>query len=217
MNSELNHESHLLPNGTEVVFYPDTHVYRVRGEELPSVTKLISLRYGDSYSSVNPLVLKKASEYGKKVHEELQEWTEIRKNCPEAQVISSYPEVIDYFSFVEKLFCIEPLLEEKIVLLYGKDDVPVAAGEFDLLCKKNGKLTLIDFKTTSSLNRKSVIAQLNLYLKGAKQSGYLSEREEVDLGVFHLKKGKSSFVAIPVLDESFCDAFLPVHGFLSSL
>ena len=203
------YETHVLPNGQYVFYSDETHTYIVNGIELPSITSLLQLVYGDTYSKVNPAILKAAAEYGTAVHAELQESIDKQIENPEYLPSSLlYPESQHYFNLVAPIWKITPCLTEKIVVLYGPNNRPVAAGRFDLLCKVNGKLVLADFKTTSTIHRQLVTAQLNLYRKAAIQSGYFSEEDNVELGVIHLHKDTSKYSPINILADDFYLKFL---------
>ena len=145
--------------------------------------------------------------YGTKIHEELQNLIELRKEDDGIPLYSDYQEVENYFKFVEPIYSIEPVMTEKIVVLYNDQGEPCAAGRFDLLCKVKGELTLADFKTTSTIHRQLVTGQLNLYLKAAEQSGYLSPQDNVKLGVIHLSGATSRYVPIAKLGDNFIKKF----------
>lgn len=195
-------EIHDLPNGVVVEFLPETHTYIVNGKEVPSVTTLLTKVYGDAYSAVNEELLRRAAEYGTAVHEDIEQWINVRKVTPDAEIISPYPEVRNFFEMIEPIYKITPIMTEKVVVLQNPDGEIIAAGRFDLLCEVDGKLTLADFKTTSVIHRELVTAQLNLYLRAAIQSGYLSS-EGADLGVIHLSGEKCRYVPIVKLRDSF--------------
>lgn len=204
----LNKEIYQLPNGLRVEFYPENHVYIVNGKPLPSITNLLKNVYGDIYADINPLVLKKMADYGTAVHNELQNFIEMRKINDSVPITSNYPEVENYFNFVEPIYHIVPQLTEKVVVLYDDHGEPVAAGRFDLLCTVDGKKTLIDFKTTSTIHKQQVTAQLNMYYIAAIQSGYPLD-EQTQLGVIHLKNEKCKFTPIMKLNSDFYLNFLP--------
>ena len=65
-------EHHILPNGVEVVFFPEEHKYFVNGCEVPSITTLISNHYGNKYAMVRPEILQAAAKYGTNVHAEIE-------------------------------------------------------------------------------------------------------------------------------------------------
>ena len=201
-------EYHLLPNGTEVVFYPEEHKYVVNGKEIPSVTTLLQEHYGNKYAAVRPEILQAAANYGTKVHAELDRLINERMHDSKVPTVSELTEVNNYFNFVEPIYGIEPVMTEKVVVLYGPDGSPAAAGRFDLLCKVKGRLTLADFKTTSTINRQSVSAQLNLYLTAAIQSGFIKDDEVVDLGVIHLSGNKSTYAPVQKFADNFYLTFI---------
>ena len=201
-----NKESFVLPNGAEVDFYPETHTYVVNGRVVPSVTTLLSTVYGNAYAAVNEELLKRAAEYGTAVHEDIEQWIKVRAANPDAVIISPYPEVNNFFDFVEPVYHITPIATEKVVVLYGEDGHALAAGRFDLLCKVGDDLTLVDFKTTSTIHKQLVTAQLNLYLRAAIQSGYISKMG-ANLGVVHLSGEKSRYIPILRLRDNFYVSF----------
>ena len=209
-SAEQKYEEITLPNGQKVFYSDETHTYIVNGMEVPSITSLLPLVYGDSYAQVSPDILKKAAEYGTTVHNELQEWIEKRFADSSIQIPLDqiHPETRNYFCLIEPLFKVEPVMTEKVVVLYAPNGRPVAAGRFDLLCRRGGQLTLADFKTTSTLHRKLVTAQLNLYKKAATQSGYFSKEDNVALGAIQLHGTTSKYVEIVQLSEDFYLDFL---------
>lgn len=200
-------EEFILPNGIKGEFYLASHTYIIEGEEVPSITTLISQVYGDSYASVNPTLLQRSAAYGTKVHDELSNLIELRKISPDIPLVSELQEVNNYFKIIEPVYKVEPVLSEQIVVLYDDNNKPVAAGRFDLMCQVKGKLTLSDFKTTSQIHKKLVTAQLNLYLKAAYQSGYI-ENMDLDLTVIHLSGSQSKMVPIMKLKDEFFTKFI---------
>ena len=198
-----NIEKFVLPNKEEVVFYPEGHKYLVRGKEVPSVTTVLKYLYGDTYASVRPDVLQRASEYGTKVHSELQTLIEIRRDANiDIMPLCSTQETRNYFTKVEPIYKIEPVSLEKVIVLYNDEGEPLAAGRFDLLCKVKGELMLADFKTTSTIHRQLVTGQLNMYLRAARQCGYI-EDENIKLGVIHLSGEAARYVPIDRMGEGF--------------
>lgn len=207
MESSPKIETYVLPTGEVVQYIDETHTYIVDGAELPSVTSLLNDFYGNAYANVRPEILQKAAEYGTKVHKDLQDLIELREMDDSIPLVSEYQEVQNYFNLVEPIYKIKPTLTEKVVLLHDADGKPVAAGRFDLLCEVDGVLTLADFKTTSTIHRQLVTAQLNLYAIAAYQSGYI-KTTDIALGVIHLSGLKSRFLPIPKLDDKFYLQFI---------
>ena len=196
-----------LPNGDKVTYRGSTHTYLIRGVEVPSITRLLDIKYGSSYEFVDPDLLKQASEYGTAVHNELSNFIDGRMKDPKFPCETTYPEVYEYFDFVEPIYGVEPVMTEQIVILYDEDGTPAACGRFDLLCKVQGELTLADFKTTTSLNKQHIIGQLNLYLIAAWQSGYIKDTN-LKLAVIHLVGDDATLSSIPRLSPRFYIHFL---------
>lgn len=204
-----SYETHILPNGQCVFYSDETHTYIVDGLELPSITSLLSLVYGDTYAAVNKNILHRAAEHGTIIHSELQTVIEHRLENPDYIIdIPLHEESQQYFQLIEPIWQIKPIQTEQIVVLYGPNNRPIAAGRFDLLCTVQDELTLVDFKTTSTIHRQLVTAQLNLYRKAAIQSGYFSIDDNVKLGVIHLRKETSKYTPIAVLSDDFYLKFL---------
>ena len=187
-------ERHILPNGVEVLFDPEEHKYYVDGKEVPSVTTVLQSRFGNSYAAVRPEILEASARYGTNVHNQIEHFIDLRKKDPNVEIVSEYDEVKNYFEFVEPIYKITPIMTEKVVVLYDHNGEVFAAGRFDMLCTVDGKMTLVDFKTTSTLKKQLVAAQLNLYLTGLLHSGYVKDISDINLGAIHLYGSKSVYV-----------------------
>lgn len=202
-----NIEHHLLPNGVTVDYKDDTHQYFVSGVEKPSITSLIRKVYGDHYAGADPEILERAAKYGTAVHNELKNLIEMRRENSDIPLVSEYQEVQNYFTYVEPIYKIEPLFNEKVVALYDDLNNIVACGRIDMYCLQDGQETLIDFKTTSTILKPQVTAQLNLYRLALKQSGYI-DSDDIKLGVIHLSGEKAKFVPIVKLNNKFYLTFI---------
>lgn len=205
-------EKHTLPNGGVVEFYPIDHRYVYNGVVLPSITTLLKAVYGDTYASVNPVLLKRSADYGTQVHNELQSLIDMRSEGIEIEDLVASPtthqETKNYFTFIEPIYKVKPIMTEKIVILCDKVGKPVAAGRFDLLAEVGEKLALVDFKTTSSVHLELVTAQLNLYAIACVQTGYCAPGDIKELGVVHLSGSTCRYKIIPILNDSFADQFI---------
>lgn len=125
--------------------------------------------YGNPYATVNPELLERAARYGTAVHNELEVLMAYREEWGAAPTpeMMHFQEVRNYFAYIEPIYKIAPQLVERVVVLYNADHRPVSAGRFDMLCTVNDELCLADFKTTSTIHRPQVTAQLNLYRRAA--------------------------------------------------
>ena len=95
-------ERHLLPNGAEVDYIDETHEYFINGIKYPSITELLKNKFGNQYNNVNPEILKRSSEYGTRVHKEIQSLIEMRDAGIEP--FSEIQEVCNYFTYVEPIY-----------------------------------------------------------------------------------------------------------------
>lgn len=137
---------------------PDSRYYRRNGEYYPSVTYVLGYYpkgkfFEDwlkkvGYSAEH--IVKKAAEEGTQVHEMIEEYLEGK----ELSYLNEYgsprmhPDVwIMFLRFVEFWETYNPKLIETEVHLFS-DELKVA-GTCDLICEIDGKLWLIDFKTSN--------------------------------------------------------------------
>lgn len=200
-------EYHTLPNGQIITFRASDHKYFVNGKEVPSITQLLDIKYGSNYGYVKPDILKMAADYGTEVHNQLEYFINKRKKDPSCSIESEYKEVKNYFSHIEPFYKVRPIMNEKVVALYNSKKEIVACGRFDMICYLLDNISLVDFKTTSSINRQHVTGQLNLYLTAAYQSGYI-DTTNLKLGIIHLVGDKSRFIPIVKLSDEFYLQFL---------
>ena len=202
-----NIEHHLLPNGVTVDYIDETHQYFVAGVEKPSITTLIRNVYGDHYSGTNPEVLERAAKYGTLIHNELKNLIELRQINEDIPLVSEYQEVQNYFTYIEPIYNIKPIFNEKVVALYDENNNIVACGRVDMYCLQNEEETLIDFKTTTTIAKQYVTAQLNLYRIALRQSGYIKD-DNIKLGVIHLSGETAKFIPIIKLNNKFYLTFI---------
>lgn len=207
----MKKEEFVLPNGEKVEFFSDTHTYLVRGIEVPSITEVLKRVHGDKYKNVNPELLERSAAYGTKVHKQIQDYIELRKVGIDIEPFlqESTQETKNYFTIIEPIYKIEPLLTEVVVVLYDEDN-PIAAGRFDLVAYHlpNNNIILCDFKTTSSINTKDVSAQLNLYKRASEQSGYFQQGEITELAAIHLSGEQATLKPIPIFGETFLKKYI---------
>lgn len=126
------------------------HQYWYDGHETISVTQLLS-KHGLSpdYSNVNSKVLEKASERGKIIHKEIEEFVNngINPTTEEAKV------------------CIELLKENNIQPVKAEFMVAneMLCGTVDLIGTTGDKIYIIDHKTGSTIHEESVRWQTSIY------------------------------------------------------
>lgn len=173
-------------NGHTLEFYPDGHQYICDGLMIPSVTQLLSYKFGRKYDGVSSEVLRARAKEGTETH------SAIERLCKTGEM-TDIPEVRN-FLFLKKMFNFEAVDNEVPVILIHAQE-PIAAGRLDLVISKDDKLGLADIKRTSVLDKDYLCYQLNIY-KIAYEQCY---QKDIDfLAGIHLKGDKRRYVPIPI-------------------
>jgi len=155
----------------ELTFDEVKHVYRLDGVVIPSVTTLMKPLSAAMYDGIDEETLNKAAEKGTIVHNAIEDYVKYGFDViPEEQ--AGYFEA--YKSFA-KDYKIEPIENEKRI--YHK--ALRYAGTADCIAKIDGKITLIDFKTTSVLMPMLTRVQLEAYKKALESMGYKVEAKMI--------------------------------------
>lgn len=175
--------------GVELEFIEDVHLYVADGIIVPSVSEILSARFGHKYDGVPKDALARAAQRGTEIHAGIEAY--VKSDGKDGRNIQ---EVRD-FRFLSKVYGFKPVKSEVPVILW-KDGEPAAAGRLDLVLDYNG-LCLADIKTTATLDKEYLAYQLNLYAMGYEQS--YGEKVERIVGI-HLRNGKRRVVDLP-LDE----------------
>lgn len=173
-------------NGHTLEFYEDEHIYLVDGLMVPSVTELLSHKFGKKYDGVSSEVLKARASEGTRVHEAIE------KLCKTGEM-TDLPEVRN-FLFLKKAFKFEVVDNEVPVILFHAQE-PICAGRLDLVIKTDEGLGLADIKRTSVLDRDYLFYQLNIY-KIAYEQCYWQDISF--LKGIHLKENQRRYAHIPI-------------------
>ena len=175
--------------GYTLEYIDSIHCYVCDGVILPSVTKVLGIKFGKKYKDVDPVVLNKASERGTEVHKAIEEY------CKDG-VESNLTEVKN-FKFLKKQYKFE-VLDNEVPILIFKDDKPVATGRLDLVLRDGENIGLGDIKRTSVLDKEYLAYQLNLYRIGYMQC--YGEDIKFLKGV-HLRNDTRKYVDIPINEK----------------
>lgn len=128
--------------------------YDKKGKEFFGITSLINKHITRTdFSAIDPVILKMAIEYGNAVHSALEDLEKFGE--------ASNPDV-----GVEVQNYVDLRSRENLNILrseYIVTDGEKYASPIDQLGMKDGKLCIIDIKTTSTLNKTSVSWQLSIY------------------------------------------------------
>lgn len=172
--------------GHELEYLDDEHIYLVDGVQVPSITQIMSIRFGHRFYGVDPIVLNEAARKGTQVHEAIE------KLC-KTGMAEDLPEVRG-FAFLQRMYGFH-ILDNEVPVILIMDGEPIAAGRLDLVLERNGELGLADIKRTSKLDREYLAYQLNLY-KMAYEYSY--DAEITFLRGIHLRDTVRKYVDIPI-------------------
>lgn len=172
--------------GHELEYLDDEHLYLVDGVQVPSITQIMSIRFGHRFDGVDPTVLNEAARKGTHVHEAIEMLckTGMAEDLPEVRG----------FAFLQRMYGFH-VLDNEVPVILIMDGEPIAAGRLDLVLERNGELGLADIKRTSKLDREYLAYQLNLY-KMAYEYSY--DAEIKFLRGIHLRDTVRKYVDIPI-------------------
>ena len=120
-----------------VEYNEENHSYYVNGQKAISVTTLIKWANPLKYSGIDEEILKKAAEYGTKVHEAIENYETIGMADKEVEELSDY-------LFLKKHYKWEVKECEKIIVIPYKDIY--IAGRLDMIMELNGTIGIVDIK-----------------------------------------------------------------------
>ena len=180
--------------GHALEYFDSTHTYLVDGKIVPSITQMLSKRFGHKYDGISDTILNEAARKGTEVHKAIEDYCTTGQEC-------DLPELRN-FKFLQRVYGFHVEQNEVPVILF--DGEPIAAGRLDLVLSMNGWRGLADIKRTSVLDKNYLAHQLNLYRLAYEQS--YGEKIEFLRGV-HLRNDVRRFVEIPIA-ETFIKEFI---------
>ncbi len=165
-----------IPETPELVFSEEGHKYLLDGVEIPSVTQVMEPLSQHEYTRVDEQTLMRAADRGTMVHNAIENYIKFGiDDCPEEH--RGYMD-----AFLEWWGLTGPEAVGSELRTYHK--LYRYAGTIDLVAMIDGKLTLIDYKTTYKLMDKNVRVQLEAYAQALRSHGIIIERKMV----LHLHK-----------------------------
>ena len=180
----------------ELEFLEEPHIYKLYGNEIPSVSSVMKPLSSSVYGDVDPCVLSAAASRGTAVHEAIENWL----NYGIEDIPVSYTGYLDAFIGFWKEY--RPTLIATEYRMYHK--YLKYAGTVDLILDIDGEKWLIDNKTSSRVEKMLTRVQLEAYKKGLATHGIRIDKK----AILHLKKtGKFSFVEHPADDQQAWDVF----------
>lgn len=189
--------------GRILSFQEDSHTYEVNGEVIPSVSEIIRFISREVYGEVTQYILDNAADRGTRVHKATQMLDVVHDvECDEDIV----PYVQAYVQFLREHKPKWELIERSMYnpeLMYGMT--------VDRYGEVDGKKTLLDIKTSSSIQKVLHGAQLNLYRMGLVANGYDVERAVI----LRLSKDGEYKIIEDEQDEEVALACVTLHKALS--
>lgn len=177
--------------GHTLEYLDSIHCYVVDGVILPSITKILGLKFKDKYKNVKKEVLNKAAKRGTEVHNAIENYC---KNGTESELRE-----LKNFKFLKKQYKFEVLDNEIPIIIFDDRGKPIATGRLDLVLKDGEEIGLGDIKRTSVLDKEYLTYQLNLYRIGYQQC-YGTEIKF--LKGLHLRNEVRKYIDIPINEKA---------------
>lgn len=144
-----------IPKFPELTFDEATHLYRLNGTELPSVTTVMKPLSSEVYGGVDEWVMERAAGRGTAVHNAIENWSLYG-------IEDIAPEYRGYFNgFLAWVHDMKPNVIGNECRLYHK--ALRYAGTADLPCVVGNESVMVDVKTTSQLLEMLARVQLEAY------------------------------------------------------
>lgn len=180
----------VAPELPELTFDDASHIYRLDGADIPSVSRIMEPLKDANYAGISERTLQRAANKGTSVHNTIENFIKfgIEDVCPEHKA---------YFdAFMAWWTEVQPVVIGSEIRIYHK--LLRYGGTIDLLCYIEDKLTLIDFKTTYSVSDMTCGVQLEAYAKALESHGIKVDQKMI----LHLKRdGKHKPIFYPANDS----------------
>lgn len=176
-----------------IEFDEEKHEYSIDGEKFPSVTEICEPISFKKLDAVDKSIVAKAAARGSAIHEMICNYIYTDEFTEDA-IPTDYEPYLSAFLDWWLQYAPSPMYNEMLV---GSKELGYC-GTCDFVCKINNKIYLIDFKTTSELDKKYLSVQLYGYKKALAERGINVEV----CAVLHLTKdGKWNFKEITPDEE----------------
>ena len=164
-----------VPELKELTFEEERHIYCLNGNKIPSVTTIMRPLSNAMYGSVDEEILHKAAARGTAVHNAIENYSLFG--------IEDIDERYEGYFKAYKSWAKEHKLNivANEIRTYHKS--MLYAGTADMIAEVDGKLLLIDFKTSASINRMLTGVQLEAYAKAFESHGFSVDGK----AILHLK------------------------------
>lgn len=188
----------------KIDFDEETHTYKVDDRiTCPSVSEMIAAVFGNKFAKVKPEVVARAAKKGSLIHSQILD-TLIGKSsegfCKE--YVAAIDKIKENYKQIGGNEYVAP--EQR---LYCPNDVIEFCCTIDTFWLRTG--LLVDYKTSSKLDKANVIRQLNLYAYALRKNGYIVNT----LQAWHLKGDVCNVYNIPLLSDGYCENILKAYRY----
>ena len=165
-----------IPEVAGLEFEEGPHIYRLDGLEIPSVSAVMTPLSNAKYSGINSRTLEKAAGRGTEVHNAIENYIKYDITDIPAQNRGYFE------AFLQWRQDANPIPVGSEVRICHR--IMRYAGTADLVAYIDGKLTLVDYKTTYTVSDMSCSVQLEAYAQALKNMGVEIEQKMI----LHLAK-----------------------------
>ena len=188
----------------KIDFNEDTHTYTVDDRfTCPSVSEIIAAVFGNKFAKANPEVVRRAAKKGSLIHSQILD-TLIGKSSEgfSKEYVAAIDKIKETYKEIGGNEYVAP--EQR---LYCPNDVIEFCCTIDTFWLRSA--LLVDYKTSSRLDKANVTRQLNLYAYALRNNGYTVKR----LQAWHLKGGECKVYDIPLLSDKYCEHILTAYRY----
>lgn len=164
------------PDFPGLEFDESTHTYRFDGVAIPSVSKVMEPLSGVKYAGINQKTMERAAAKGSSVHESIELFVAFGTKDVNPEHGGYFDAFMDWWNERKPSVVAAELRVYHSILQYG--------GTLDLLAYIDGKLTLVDYKTTSAVSDMTWGVQLEAYDRALASHG-IDVDEKL---ILHLRK-----------------------------
>lgn len=161
----------------QLYFDEETHTYYWKGKKVPSVTEIAKPISFERLNELPKWVVEQARQRGTAVHAYAEEYL----LCGELDWDSIEPQFLPY---VENFVNWARTYKPKLLYTEFRMGCEEFAGTTDLICEIDDCITIVDYKTSSAVDKKSLSVQLDGYDRLAKKYGIFAKK----FMSLHLKK-----------------------------
>ena len=163
----------------------ETHQYFVDGVEKPSVTEIAKPISAERLNALQMHLLEVARKRGTRCHELFEQFL-LLGDLEGSDIEDEYIPYVKQFMLWARTYRPKVLFTEK--QLFGQD----FCGTADLVCEIDGKTIIVDYKTSSAVDKKSLSVQLEGYYRLCRDYGMDID----DVYYLHIRKDGYTFKQI---------------------